>query len=249
MRAPSRRFPTARGLTVPSLEWPVVTLAHEGIIRWSLDGTEVSSPGQLQMRVRSGEHLLSGWDLRGRLFTTSLRVTGDMALDPEALRPEAAPRVRTGHLTNEELMTVVQRGRRNLQQCYSTALRRRPDLQPSLQIRVTVNHVGEVESARVLSSAPRLPEFERCLTNRVRAWSFPPPGGPADLQRARHVHRRSVGLPQPAQTRVSESCLHVGKPPTVRGWVPSAKELGWWCWPGQSCSRWQRSGRLHRTRS
>ncbi len=158
-----------------------VSLSHPDLVRWAVDGAELEGEAPIALAMRRGEHEVRGWDARGRLHTALLRV-GDVPveIDPGALVPEA-PRVRPGNLTTEQIAPVLQRGRRLIQRCYETALRRGGTVQSHIRLRVSVGHLGEVTRAQVLGLEGN-DEMTTCIGNYASRWTFPPPGGPVTFE-------------------------------------------------------------------
>ncbi|MCA9606398.1 MAG: AgmX/PglI C-terminal domain-containing protein [Myxococcales bacterium] len=173
--------PTIRAVEAPRIAPTPVTLADSRIVRWSVDGAEVATSGPVSIGLAPGEHEVRGWDARGRLFTVLLPV-GDapVELDPGALTPEA-PRIRPGHLDEEQLRPVITRGARQVQRCYELALRQGE--QSSIgraRVRLDIGVMGDVARVRVLD----LPEgaLSQCIANYAQRWTFPPPGGPLTIE-------------------------------------------------------------------
>lgn len=160
----------------------LATLAHPQIVRWRVDEHLFETEDSLALRLTHGDHGLEGWDARGRLFTGLLRV-GDapVMLDPGALTPEA-PRLREGHLSDEEIQQVLVRGRRQIQQCYERALRG-SGLSGHGRLRVTVGVMGEVTQARLLGlEGDGAASLSTCVANYASHWTFSPPGGPVTFE-------------------------------------------------------------------
>ncbi|MCB9591684.1 MAG: AgmX/PglI C-terminal domain-containing protein [Sandaracinaceae bacterium] len=173
--------PAVRGLAEPRIAPTPVTLTDLRIVQWSVDGFEVETLGTVQIGLAPGEHEVRGWDPRGRLFTALLPV-GDapVELRAEALQPEA-PRLRPGHLDEEDLRPVLTRGMRQVQRCYEVALRRGVENATGrAQIRLDIGVMGEVTRARV-QGLPDGP-LAQCITNYATRWTFPPPGGPVTIE-------------------------------------------------------------------
>ncbi|HJL20260.1 MAG TPA: AgmX/PglI C-terminal domain-containing protein [Sandaracinaceae bacterium LLY-WYZ-13_1] len=161
-----------------------VTLSDAALVRWQLDGTDVSTREDVRLRLAPGEHEVRAWDARGRLHVGLVPVDADpVTVGPDALEPEA-PHVSPGHLEPAEIERVLQRGRRQIQRCYEGALRR-PGSQLSgrVRLRVTVGLMGDVRRTRVLGLEGRgADELTRCIGNYAGRWTFPPPGGPVTFE-------------------------------------------------------------------
>ena len=168
---------------VPALPTTLVTLAQPQIVRWRIDEHVFETEDSLALGMSRGEHGLEGWDARGRLFTGLVRV-GDapVTLDPGALTAEA-PRLREGHLADEEIQRVLVRGTRQIQQCYERALRVGSGLSGHSRLRVTVGVMGEVTQARVLGlEGDGAGPLSTCIANYASHWTFSPPGGPVTFE-------------------------------------------------------------------
>ena len=80
-----------------------------------------------------------------------------------------------GSLTAEQLSSVVNNGRKNLQRCYETALRGSNSQETvRLDVEIQVSPSGNVTS--VHTGGKGLPGMEDCITRTVRMWRFPMSG-------------------------------------------------------------------------
>ncbi len=81
----------------------------------------------------------------------------------------------TGQLTAEQLTTVVNRGRKNLQRCYETALRGSGGTDTvRLDVEIEVSPSGNVTVVR--ANGKGLPGMDDCITRTVKMWRFPSSG-------------------------------------------------------------------------
>lgn len=169
-----------RSAHAPVVEPTLVTLSDIRLVRWELDGVDISTLGDVRLGLVPGEHRVRGWDARGRLFTTLLPV-GDapVMLEPGAMRSQA-PHMQPGHLDPEDIQRVLGRGMRQVRRCYEVSLRQGETTQGHAQLRITVGLLGGVETARVMGidDAP----LAQCIENYASRWIFPPPGGPVTLE-------------------------------------------------------------------
>jgi hypothetical protein len=77
-----------------------------------------------------------------------------------------------GSLTQSDLSKVVQRGRKNLQRCYETALRGSNSTDAvRMDVELTVSAAGNVTNVKV--SGDGLPGMSTCIERTVRMWRFP----------------------------------------------------------------------------
>lgn len=60
--------------------------------------------------------------------------------------------------------------------CYEAALARDPLARGRIAVRIEVERDGSVVDASFVSSEIDDPAFERCVTDAVRTWAFPPNG-------------------------------------------------------------------------
>lgn len=159
-------------------ELPRLHVARPGIVRWEIGDVEVVGAGELAMRVGAGEVSISGWDARGREFHTTATVGPDgLDLAPDELRPEA-PRIRVGTLPTAVIRQVVGGHQPALQRCYERALRSQADLEPRVEMQITIDMTGEVSAVHL--GGDEIPAaMAQCLTHDVEHWTFPSPeGGP-----------------------------------------------------------------------
>ncbi len=83
----------------------------------------------------------------------------------------------TGALDREIIQRVVRQHRREIRNCYERELQRNPDLQGRVIMQFVISGSGDVVSARVEESTMDNHEVGRCMTRRIRRWSFPEPDG------------------------------------------------------------------------
>jgi len=77
-----------------------------------------------------------------------------------------------GSLTQADLTKVVQRGRKNLQRCYETALRGSNSTDAvRLDVEINVSAAGNVTSVKVAGDG--LPGMSTCIERTVKMWRFP----------------------------------------------------------------------------
>ncbi len=156
-----------------------VRFDHPDVIRWRFDETALSARGPVALRAEPGDHELSGWDAHGHLLRVTLPVgTDPVEITPDALEPET-PRLRPGHLDASQIQPVLQRGSRQIEQCYEHALRVGSSVTGRSRLRIQIAPDGSVSRARVLGmSGEGAAALQRCITNYAGRWTFPPPGGP-----------------------------------------------------------------------
>jgi len=81
----------------------------------------------------------------------------------------------SGQLTAQQLTTVVNRGRKNLQRCYETALRGSGSTDTvRLDVEIEVSPSGNVMVVR--ANGKGLPGMDDCITRTVKMWHFPSSG-------------------------------------------------------------------------
>lgn len=172
---------SVRGLEAPRVAPTPVRLADARMIRWSVDGIEIETSGDVQLGLAPGEHPVRAWDTRGRLHTALLPVGGaPVELSAGALQADA-PRVRAGHLDEADLRPVLSRGMRQVQRCYELALRQGTGaVTGRARLRIEIGLTGGVQRAQVLG----IPEssLTECITSYASRWTFPPPGGPLTVE-------------------------------------------------------------------
>lgn len=138
-------------------------------------------PGDLAFRIL----LPLGQQTLVALLSTGEEVPVELDIGPQGLvltharlsrlLPRSGP-VR-GQLAPERLRSVLQAGQPRLQHCYERALRRFPDLQPSLSLRIDLGGTGGVRAVRVVKGeAPEL--LQKCVERVAGSFRFPAPGGP-----------------------------------------------------------------------
>ncbi len=171
---------TIRSVHAPRIEPTLATLDDLRIVRWEVDGLDISTLGALRLQLSPGEHEVRGWDARGRLFVTTLPVADTpVMLEGGAMRP-ATPHIRPGHLDPEDIHRVIGRGMRQVRRCYELSLRQGATIQGRARLRITVGVMGDVRQARVLGLDN--PSLNQCIDNYASRWTFPTPGGPVSLE-------------------------------------------------------------------
>jgi hypothetical protein len=70
----------------------------------------------------------------------------------------------------KDVMRVVQSHKLAMQDCYKQTLKRNPTVRGQIIIRFTVNPLGEVVEAAVVSSTLNDRDMEQCLTSRISRW-------------------------------------------------------------------------------
>jgi hypothetical protein len=115
------------------------------------------------------------------------RMGGDTQADLGALgggssTAERRSGAQSGGLTSDQLKTVVQKNRKNLQRCYETALRGSgSDETVRLDVEVTISPSGNVTSVRG-SGSGALPGMKECIERTVKMWRFPNAGESSALK-------------------------------------------------------------------
>jgi len=105
------------------------------------------------------------------------RMGGNAASDLSALeRKNEAPAVggnrQAGSLPADQLRSVVQRGQKNLQRCYESALRGAgADSTIRLDVKLTVSPNGN--ATNVLVKGQGLPGMNECISRTIKMWRFP----------------------------------------------------------------------------
>lgn len=78
-----------------------------------------------------------------------------------------------GDLQREEAKRLIASERADLQSCYKSRLRKNPDLKAELTVQFTAStRTGEVIAAVVRQSNIKNTGLTRCLTRKIRAWTF-----------------------------------------------------------------------------
>ncbi|MDD9942124.1 MAG: AgmX/PglI C-terminal domain-containing protein [Myxococcales bacterium] len=166
--------------------WASVALtAPPHVKAWRSGATSFATAGELWMRAPLGPLELTAEMDDGRLVQVPLTVVEEgVSLSARRLRalvPALAPSARAGHLTRQQLVEVVARGRGRMQACYEVALRKHPDLHPNVFLRLRLNAHGRVR--RLAVDGDGIPDqLLMCLERVARAWRFPPPGGPLSFE-------------------------------------------------------------------
>lgn len=85
-----------------------------------------------------------------------------------------------GSLSAEQLRGVVQRGQKNLQRCYESAMRGAgADSTIRLDVNITISPNGNVTSTHVKGQG--LPGMSECISRTVKMWRFPNASEPSEL--------------------------------------------------------------------
>ncbi|MCC7534911.1 MAG: TonB family protein [Deltaproteobacteria bacterium] len=164
--------------------WVAVSLPSmpRGARSWRFaDGPGGGATGALLLR--EGPATLEWTFADGRIERVALNVVSGLTVEP----PEAAvtaPRTTTasGTLPREAISRVVSAGVPSVRRCYEHRLRRRPQLEARVVVRLRIGVDGTVDDARITSSDSP-PELRDCVLPAVRAWRFPEPtGGPVTVQ-------------------------------------------------------------------
>ncbi len=174
-----------RALAAPAEELTQATITHPDLVRWEIDGTAFDALGPVRLSLAEGEHELRGWDLRGRLYTALVPVSGAaIAIEPSALVAEG-PRLRPGHLPPEEITRVLRQANATdrVRGCYERTLRDNPQVYGRLRVRVSVGMMGDVRRVSVDGGeAADTARLRECITRVASGWTFPPPGGPVTFE-------------------------------------------------------------------
>ena len=97
------------------------------------------------------------------------------ALQRKGDQPAPGPGRAAGSLTAEQLNGVVQRGKKNLQRCYESAMRGAgSDNTIRLDVELTVSPNGNVTNVSIKGQG--LPGMSECISRTVRMWRFPNAG-------------------------------------------------------------------------
>lgn len=171
--------PPVRASDAPPVSPTPVTLADARLVRWSVDGIEVETEGEVSIGLAPGEHTIRGWDVRGHVYTATLPVgEAPVALETDAMRPHA-PRLRPGHLEEAQIRQVMSRAMRPFRQCYERWSRNHSGVVRG-RLHITVGVMGDVERVQVLSVEDD--SLSSCIRNRATRLTFPAPGGPVSFE-------------------------------------------------------------------
>jgi hypothetical protein len=105
------------------------------------------------------------------------RMGGNAASDLSALErkneaPAAGGNRQAGSLPADQLRSVVQRGQKNLQRCYESALRGAgADSTIRLDVHLTVSPNGNATNVQVKGQG--LPGMNECISRTIKMWRFP----------------------------------------------------------------------------
>ena len=95
-------------------------------------------------------------------------------------KPQTGGGRTAGSLSAEQLRGVVQRGQKNLQRCYESAMRGAgADNTIRLDVNITISPNGNVTSTNVKGQG--LPGMNECISRTVKMWRFPNAGEPSEL--------------------------------------------------------------------
>lgn len=113
------------------------------------------------------------------MFVVLLSVGGGCATDRggsvEASKPER-PKVLPS-LTMEQLESVMDQNRDDIDHCYAQEIARDPDLIGRVIMRWIIMPTGEVTRVAVSECAIHNPALEACLIEHIGRWVFPRPKG------------------------------------------------------------------------
>ena len=84
-----------------------------------------------------------------------------------------------GGIDKDAIRKVILANYRTIQNCYNMALNRSPDLYGKLVIQWQIGEKGRVLSAKVKEDNLGNPEVGKCLTEKLKTWTFPDP--PSDV--------------------------------------------------------------------
>lgn len=87
-----------------------------------------------------------------------------------------APEV-DGKLDGEAVARVVRSRMRMVEDCYQRELKRNPQLQGRVELELTIDAEGAVQSVRVAANATGSAEVAECIVSRIQRWRFPKPSG------------------------------------------------------------------------
>lgn len=88
---------------------------------------------------------------------------------------EARPKM--GSLDKEQIQAVIQEHRKDIAQCYESALANSPTLAGKITVKFTISLEGKVQAVSVAESTMKAPAVEQCVTEQVATWTFPKPKG------------------------------------------------------------------------
>lgn len=186
---PAMQLEHPRALGIALEEWPRVTLldvealASLGLTGFTIDRSRFPVSGELALRVPRGDVTLIVERLTLPPQTIVLHVPADgLSLAADALRKllrQRKPAASTGgaDIDFQPVLAVVHAGTESLQRCYERALKRRPDLDGRLTMRLAVSANGRVREALPRGLSAALPEeLVACLRTVSGQWRFPATG-------------------------------------------------------------------------
>jgi TonB family protein len=94
---------------------------------------------------------------------------------PIAFKP--APKPKEGHLADAQIVDTVKVHLKEVQGCYTEALKDNPKLAGTVTMGIVVSPEGKVVEAKPQKSDTGLPSFDNCVAQKVTTWTFPKPEG------------------------------------------------------------------------
>lgn len=82
-----------------------------------------------------------------------------------------------GALPKEAIQDVINQNKAQIRGCYEAELQRNENLGGRIMTRWTIEATGRVANVQVTESTMNSPNVERCITERIGSWVFPPPSG------------------------------------------------------------------------
>jgi len=97
-------------------------------------------------------------------------------------KPNRETVVETGKFDSASVVRVVSANKASITACYSQALRGGTKEKGKLELMVTVQNTGSVESAKIVTAQFKSSPLGRCIADTVARWRFPPfEGDPRDV--------------------------------------------------------------------
>jgi hypothetical protein len=118
------------------------------------------------LRVDRGEHLV-GLDMKGMAVHEETVVVSDR---PASIVHTMSHRVKSSRRA-DQVLDSLHHHRTEIARCYERALKRRPDLEGTAELRIRVSADGSIAKARVVSGGLP-PAVERCVARVARSWSL-----------------------------------------------------------------------------
>ncbi|MGC6416616.1 MAG: TonB family protein [Bradymonadia bacterium] len=88
-----------------------------------------------------------------------------------------SPAIGTGILSASSISSVVRRRAGAVRSCYEKQLKKNPNLNGSVKVRITILESGRVGSAKIAGNSTGDSAVASCITSRVKRWRFPKPDG------------------------------------------------------------------------